>query len=222
MDFINFNKNEAIANSNCRHVFLYNNKCIKISLKETLQKRREIQKKKNFIKYLLKPFLKNYDENYKDLKFYRINKNKEDIYKNIPKFYGICKTNLGIGLIVEYLTDKSGNKLPTIQEYICKNGVSNKLLLAINELWTILLKNNIQIRAPHSNNFLVKEVENNLLRIYMIDGFGSPNLIPLYDFVPFFGRKKIRKKLSVLVKSLIEEFPVWNKELKTVLCKLTL
>lgn len=217
MDFIDFDKSEAVANGNCRHLFLHNNKCIKVSLKETLKQRREIQKKKNFIKYLFKPFLRSYDENYKDLKFYKINKNKEDIYKYIPRFYGICKTNLGMGLIVEYLTDKSGNKLPTLQEYIKQNGVSNKLLLAINELWTILLKNNIQIRAPHSNNFLVKEVENNLLRIYMIDGFGSPNLIPLYDFVPFFGRRKIRNKFGVFVKSLIQEFPKWKNELNVLI-----
>ena len=134
MDFIELDKSEAVARGNCRHILLYNNKCIKVSLKETLQYRREQQKRKNFIKYLLKPFLKNYDENYKDLKFHRINKNKEDIYKYIPKFYGICKTNLGMGLIIEYLTDKNSDKLPTLQEYIHKNGFNNKLLLAINEL----------------------------------------------------------------------------------------
>ena len=219
MDFIELNKSEAVARGNCRHIFLYNNKCIKVSLKETLQYRREQQKKKNFIKYLFKPFLRNYDENYKDLKFYKINKNKEDIYKYTPRFYGICNTNLGNGLIVEYLTDENNKKLPTLQEYIQQNGVSNKLLLAINELLTVLINNNVQVRAPHSNNFLVKEVENNLLRIYMIDGFGSPNLIPFYDFVPFFGKKKIRKKFDVLVKYLIDEFPEWGREFEILRVK---
>ncbi|MBO4956865.1 MAG: hypothetical protein J6C50_03435 [Rickettsiales bacterium] len=211
MRYIDLKMEEAIANGNCRHVFLYgDNKCIKVSLRETLLRRKGEQKKKSIVKYLFKPFLKSYDENYRDLKFYKINKNK-DIYENIPKFYGICRTNFGVGIIVEYLQNEDNSMLQTIDEYIIQNGVNNKLLLAISNLWTNLLKNNIQIRAPHSKNFLVKEIDGGRLQIYMVDGFGSANLIPLFDYVSYFGRQKIRKKLVVFLNSLKTEFPEYGE-----------
>ena len=154
-DLINLDKNLSIANGNCRNVFLYDGKCIKISLKETLIKRKNELKKKNKFKWFFKPLLKWYDENYNDIRFYKINSNKKDIYNYIPKFYGICKTNLGIGIVVEYMIDKNGDKLPTISEYIKKHGVNEELTEAIKNLWNIMISNNIQIRAPHAENFLV-------------------------------------------------------------------
>lgn len=205
-NLINLDKNASIAHGNCRNIFLYDNKCIKVSLNETLIRRRDELKNKNKIKWLFKPFLMFYNENYYDLRFYRINSHKKEIFEYIPKFYGICKTNLGIGLVVEYMVNKDNSKMPTIKEYINENGINNDLLEAIKKLWTVMLNNNVQIRAPHAENFLVKN-ENNNLKIYMIDGFGSPNLIPLLDYVPSLGKKKILKKFNLFIKSLKNEFP---------------
>ena len=147
-----------------------------------------------------------YNENYYDLRFYKINLHKKEIFDYIPKFYGICKTNLGIGLVVEYMVDTNNNKIPILKEHINKNGINDNLLEAIKKLWTVIIDNNIQIRAPHSENFLVKN-DNNNLKIYMIDGFGSPNLIPLLDYIPCLGKKKIIKKFNLFIKSLKNEFP---------------
>lgn len=205
-DLINLDKNTSIAHGNCRNIFLYNNKCIKVSLNETLIRRKNELKKKNKIKWFFKPLLMFYNENYHDLRFYRINLHKKEIFEYIPKFYGICKTNLGIGLVVEYMINTDNTKMPTIKEYINKNGINNDLLEAIKKLWTVMLNNNVQIRAPHSENFLVRN-DSSSLKIYMIDGFGSPNLIPLLDYVPSLGRKKILKKFDLFMQSLKNEFP---------------
>lgn len=205
-NLINLDKNSSIAHGNCRNIFLYDNKCIKVSLKETLIKRRNELKKKSKIKWLFKPLLMFYNENYYDLRFYKINLHKKEIFDYIPKFYGICKTNLGIGLVVEYMVNKDNSKMLTIKEYINKNGVNNNLLQAIKQLWNVMINNNVQIRAPHTENFLVKE-DNDKLKVYMIDGFGSPNLIPLLDYLPYLGKKKIVKKFNLFIKSLKREFP---------------
>ena len=45
----------------------------------------------------------------------------------------------------------------------------------------------------------------------MIDGFGSPNLIPLLDYVPYLGRKKIKKKLIIFINALKKEFPEYKE-----------
>ena len=208
-DSIILNKNDAIAKGNCRHVFRYNdNKCVKVALQETLEYRRQQQKKKSFLKFLFKPFLRNYNENYDDLRFYKriIFQNKEDIYNYIPRFYGTVKTNLGMGIVTELLSDEAGGGLPTLLEYTRKNGISQDLIDAIKDIWQNLIKYNITIRAPHTNNFLVKS-NNGKLQLFMIDGFGSCNLIPLNDYIPFLGRKKIRKKYNTFIEFLIEENP---------------
>lgn len=209
---INLQKDNFIAKGNCRHVYLYeNNRVVKVSWKETLIKR--MKNKKNIFKRLIKFLPIFYDENFNDLRFYIINKHKS-IYDNIPKFYGVCRTNLGFGLITEYISD-NGKKIPTLYEYIKNFGVDDKLIFGIKTLWLNLWKNNVQIRAPHPHNFLVKK-ENKEIRIYMVDGFGSPNFIPLLDFISILGRKKIIKKFNIFIKMLKEDFPEYSNHFDNI------
>lgn len=203
-EFINLNKNDFIHKGNCRHVFLYpndNTKCIKIAFKETLINRRK--QEKNIFKKILKPFLFCYNENLIDVKLYKKLKNKNPIIWNyIPRFYGTVKTNLGDGIVIDYLTDKDGKVLPTVKDWILNNGYSQELDDAINEVWQVIIDNMIMVRCPHFENFLVKKLDDGKLRLYLVDGIGNGNLIPLNEIIKSIGRKKMMKKFNSFKESI--------------------
>lgn len=197
-EYIELDKNSFIHKGECRHVFLYpndNKKCIKVALKETLIFRRS--KEKNIFKRILRPFLCMYNENYIDIKLYKkLEKKNPIIWDYIPKFYGTVKTNLGDGIVVEYLTDENGAVLPTIEDWIKKYGYSQELENAINEVWKVVIDNLIMVRCPHIKNFLVKKMDNNKLKLYLVDGIGNGNFIPVNEWIKSVGRKKLIKKFN--------------------------
>ena len=60
----------------------------------------------------------------KELKYYAKLNTKKDIYfEHIPKFYGLVKTNLAIGIILDYIDNSI-----ILNEYIKKYGITRQLM----------------------------------------------------------------------------------------------
>lgn len=212
VEYIELNKSDYIGKGNCRHVFLYpgdSSKCIKVAFKETLIYRRS--QEKNFFKKILKPFLFLYNENYIDIKLYKKLKNKNPIiWDYIPKFYGSVKTNLGDGIVVEYLADENNCVLPTVCEWIKTYGYSEELKKAIDDVWKVIIDNLIMVRCPHADNFLVKKMSSGGLKLFLVDGIGNGNLIPINEWIAPIGRKKLIKKFDRFKKSINELINDYN------------
>lgn len=177
-----------------------NTKCIKIT---PLERRKFI---KSTTKHWYKKFrsLNSFDENTVEMKAHRNMKNKDnDAYNHIPKFYGGIETNFGWGIIVEYL-----NNIISLRDFIIKYGVTDDLIKAIKEIFLNFIKNNIEIRDYTSINYMVKFVDNKP-KIYLIDGLGTANLIPLHR-IPYFGKKQTIRRLKKMLVLLQKEFPEYK------------
>lgn len=114
-----------------------------------------------------------------------MNRKNPEIYSNIPKFYGTVETNIGNGIVVEYIDNSV-----SLENFIKSYGVTQELLLALKEMFNIFIKNNIEIRDFKSDNYLVKNIDGKL-RVYIVDGLGNANFIPISEWIPYFGRKKL-------------------------------
>lgn len=192
-----------IAEGSSRQIYQYPDdlsKCIKITTEEG--KLYHKNRNKHWYKKL-KP-LNSFDESLKEIKAYKKFKYKDSaIYNHIPKFYGIVKTNLGDGMVLDYINDSV-----SLFEFINIYGVTDDLISAMKEIFTVFIKNNIEIRDYTSNNFLVKKINGNL-RIYFIDGLGNANLIPISELIPYFGMKKIVRRLKKMLNNLSKMFPLY-------------
>lgn len=203
-------KDKYFIKGNNKIVFLldeFPNKCLKISTKERLKELR--RSNKHWYKKI-RP-LSCFSDNLKDIKGYRIIDKKKayELYKYIPNYYGVIQTNLGDGLLIEYINDSM-----SIFDYIKKYGFNNKLQQEIKDLFKILYEYNIQIRDPNLGNFLVKIVnDNNDIELKLIEGVSNAQLIPLADWIKFIGRIQTRKRFCYFIEYLCKHFNELENEI---------
>ena len=201
-------KEKYIAKGSQRRIFLLpsdNTKCIKITLLEDLEKVKN--KSKRWYKKL-RPATQ-FSENLKEIKFYNSIKNKDNsIYDCLPKYYGEIKTNIGNGMIVDYID----NSIP-LRQYIRENGISNELLETIKYTLNTLYKNMIYIRDQHTENYVIQKKDGKL-KMFLIDGLGNATLIQFFNEIPFIKKHSIISKMKVLMRNLTRDFPQYSEFFK--------
>ena len=154
--------------------------------------------------------LEYFDENNTEIKAYRHIKN-EKVYENLPRFYGIVETNLGRGIVVDYI-----DKITLLKDFIENYGVTDNLLKALKKMFQNFISNGVEIRDYTLLNYAVKIVDGEL-RVYMIDGLGNANLIPLNRWIPYFGRKQTIRRIKRMLSNFIKIFPKYEKEFRSLL-----
>lgn len=84
-----------------------------------------------------------------------------------------------------------------------------ELLAALDELKTYLLRYNIIPSDLGIHNIVVKRMPSSI-RLVLIDGFGSTELIPASIFIRFIGNRKIIRKWEKFLRRTRERFPKIN------------
>lgn len=173
-----------------RHIE-YPDRCIKICSKNTAKSAiREI-------------------EYFKFLKKHKINASF------IPKFYEAFEDNESVGFIQESFVDKQNGGLfdsvSLLSDYISKPE-SNlpEVLKMIDELKNEMIQKNIIISDLHGRN-LFRVVENGRARLVIIDGYGSPEILPLPKYIRFLGKLKIERQWEKFFRRLA---PIIQKKLQ--------
>lgn len=208
MEKIILNKADYLAKGSHRAIYLHpfdQKKCIKIVMKECQQKMRE----KNTHWYKKIRPLAWFDENKKEIKAYTIlNKKNEEIFNYIPKFYGVIHTNLGDGMLIDYVDNSI-----TLLQYIKNYGFSYQLQEALLQTLKVLYQNNIQIRDQHPDNYIIQFLKDNQIKIELIDGIGNSQLIPLANYITFIGQKQIKRRFNKLCDNIIKKCPEYKENI---------
>ena len=188
--------NLLIGSGHHRKVFFYpndNTKCIKIDTKFKAIKNK--LKNPHFYKKIRS--LETFGENIKELRYYKklLNKDKngENVFNNIPRFYGLVNTNFGDGIVVEYI-----NGIP-LNFFLAKEGLTLRVKNAFRELYSNFIQYNIEIRDFIPSNYFVKELNNDQIKIYIIDGIGNSNFLPYSEWFSFIGKKKTIRRINKMI-----------------------
>lgn len=194
-------KTDLLAEGGRRMVYINPNndkQLIKIIKQSDLDRKR---KSLSFFKKLRSD--KSISENTEDFNAYKIyNKKSKEIFKFIPRLFGYVNTNLGEGLATEFIKNYDGSRAISLQEYLEKYGFTHKIVLALKLLKKQLLKYNLITRELKDFNIVVKYISKNNLRLYIIDGFGNQEFIPLSNYIPILGRRKIIKHFNIFLNSI--------------------
>ena len=161
-----------------------------------------------------------FDDNHRELKsFNELAKKGEAVWAHFPRCYGIQETSRGPGIVTDLIRDGSGAISKTVRQYVAAYGKTPELLAALEDFFNFLRKNNVITRDVLDHNLVVQSVHSpkcstggqndnessvpktenlkpNTLIIYMIDGFGSSEIVPASVFLPMLGRKKIERKTA--------------------------
>lgn len=121
----------------------------------------------------------------------------------MPKFYDLHETEDSYILEQEYFHDTNEQKVLTVHQYVLvatDDGlrVLEKLL---NDVKAEMIRFNIIVCDLRTINFmvLINRKTNLPFRIVVFDGYGSPEFIPLPNWIPLLGKRKIERQWKKLM-----------------------
>ena len=135
-------------------------------------------------------------------------------FDHIPKFYGEIHGDGFIGFEQECIcdsTDPENGRPPAmiLWQYLShplSQEQIQELQAALDELKAYLLRYNIIPSDLDVDNIVVQHVPSGI-RLFLIDGFGSTELIPVSNFIHFIGNRKIIRKWEKFILRTCERFP---------------
>ena len=93
---------------------------------------------------------------------------------------GVAQTSLGLGLLVEKITDDAGGIAPTVASLARQGRLDEALRARLDEFFEDLADAHVVLHDVSPSNIAYGRNADGKLGLYLIDGFGSLPLIPLY------------------------------------------
>ncbi len=140
-----------------------------------------------------------FDDNAHDLQGhqYFASLNNERIWDHIPCGYGSVETDLGSGVVGELLRSYNGEIALNFADYIREKGelsqVDRDALLEFDKFMRKHAPVSISI-LPF--NFVMRFLSPNSYRLYLVEGFGPREWIPLAKWSRFIARRKVARKMA--------------------------
>ncbi len=177
-------------------------KCLKIVKSGSLEKRRKRNKK--WYKRLRR--LSAFDETHKDLQAYRQFGTDEDKLKHIPRFHGMVETSLGPAMLLDLVSNEDGTPALSLRDYLNSEKNRNSLKEALVELGQHLVAQAIVVRDFSIGDVMVRKELNEEIKLFIVDGLGGSELIPLSS-IPFFARLKAARRVDRFFEKIMQNYP---------------
>lgn len=197
-DVIELGKVEPLARGGHRVVYPYPGKpgwCIKIESPTPERKARDCRR---FWRRLLSGQSQEDGENrweyaaYDELQ----RSGNPELWRHIPRCRGWVETDLGRGLVVEWITREDGSPAESFAQRV-RNNFDKDARRALQEVEEWMLKHRVRVGDLHPSNLVFgTDGENGGERLFVIDGMGDRDLIwrPYLRLLrPIKIRRKIRR-----------------------------
>ncbi|MDR5902960.1 YrbL family protein [Halomonas icarae] len=135
-------------------------------------------------------------QTHRELRYFRLLKRRKVPFTYIPEFFGIVKDDEVIGIEQQLVLDESAEVPPSVAGYLTKQLTpeqARRFWAGLDALKCYLLAYNVVPCDLVMSNLLVIE-RSNTTDVMLIDGLGASELIPLPEYVPWLGRRKIQRK----------------------------
>ena len=157
----------------------------------------DLRRRKGFPKNL-QP-LSHFDDNAEEFKVMKRFQHRygDNAFCHISRCYGFEDTDFGSGLVSELIRDEDQKISYSLKQYLIEFGYSTALDQAIAEFSEFWERECIPSRELLLHNVVVqKNLDGSIARLVVIDGLGSPNLIPYHWYPKALQRIKATKKVA--------------------------
>lgn len=136
----------------------------------------------------------------------------ESLYAHVSRCHGFVDTDLGAGLVSELVRDENDEVSETLKKYLWDYGFTEDCQKKLTEFAEHWQKTLIPSRALLLHNIVVQRDNSGCIqRLVVIDGLGSPNLIPFWLYPLPARQNKIKRRIDDLY-ARIEHFKRHKKE----------
>lgn len=97
--------------------------------------------------------------------------------------------------MTDLIRDADGQVSKTVRDYIKASGKTPELQAALEDFFELFREQRLVTRDILHHN-LVVQMGAEKITIYMIDGFGSSELLPVSSWLPFVGARKVEHKID--------------------------
>jgi len=131
----------------------------------------------------------------------RLGRKGDKVWRHFPRCFGIVKTDLGDALCQELIREEDGSIAKTLGFYLNEKSVTKEMKRAVDEFLLFLLNNMIVVRDLRTENLIVRKKTGDL-SVYMIDGIGNADFLPIADISNTWTKYKIKRKLNKFKRSM--------------------
>ena len=132
----------------------------------------------------------------RDIKFYRkLARRTTGENSHVPKFYGLCETNLGKGMVVDLIRNYDGEISRPLNWYLAQGVPIEEFDAYLEELKHSFLQNLIIFNHDLTiGNLLFQRYSTSSARLVAIDGLGDVVALDWLNRFPFLVRRKIKRR----------------------------
>jgi hypothetical protein len=132
----------------------------------------------------------------REIRFYRkLSKQVAAREDHIPKFYGLCDTNLGKGIVVDLIRNYDGEISRPMNWYLSQGLPIERFEACLEELRYSFLQNLIIFNHDMTiGNMLVQKSSLTEAGLIVIDGLGDVVALDWLNLIPALARRKIERR----------------------------
>lgn len=144
----------------------------------------------------------------REMEYFRFLQKQKVPFRHIPEFKGEVSVDGYVGFEQAAVLDGNDSVSKTLLSYLHKYGVPGRrekeiLAKLLTELYQYMYEYNITPCDLTLNNILLN-VSEGAAKLVLVDGVGSPFLIPIGQYVKPLGRKRLQRKWKQFAQRHIE------------------
>ena len=142
------------------------------------------------------PHAETSEQTEREIRFYQKLRRRKAVHsKHIPTFHGVVDTSLGAGIVVDLIRDYDGQISRPMNWYLAEGYPVEEFEPMLKELYESFLDNRIIFNHDMNiGNLLLQKRSMTRGRLVAIDGLGDTVAVDWLDAIPWFARRKIRRR----------------------------
>jgi hypothetical protein len=121
----------------------------------------------------------------------------------LARILGLAQTTQGLGMLVEKIRDpETGDMAPTLRDMAFRHGLSSELVERLDQFFADLADSHIIVNDPSARNIVFGVNNAGQSGIFLIDGFGQKQAVPLLEWSKALNRRRVFRKYDTMLTKL--------------------
>ncbi len=120
----------------------------------------------------------------------------------IARIAGVTSTSLGMGLMVEKIVDENGAMAPNLKQVVAAHGFTAELRKMLDVFFVALADAHVVYNDVGLSNIACGRNASGTKGLYLVDGFGSRQLVPVYTWSKSLNRRRLERKYTEMLQKI--------------------
>lgn len=134
------------------------------------------------------------NENRREARYYRMLSRRGISWNMLTRFHGLVETSLGEGALFDLVRDFNGDVSHQLDYYLDGQRYAKDVSRCLGDMKAYLLENRIVTMTLKPKNILYQRLSEDTGKLVIVDNVGNTDFVPLSNYIPILGRRKMVRK----------------------------